>query len=179
MLGEVTINAKRIQRTATGYTVNLQSDKLTEGKQTNALLGMLPGITIQNNEISAYNLPIETIYVNGNKISNKEELAAIAAEELITVQVDLMPTGRDSGNNGGILYINTRKPKQNGCYGNTLLGAGVSPFYGFSNGRLSSVINAKIGKFSIYNYLYSGDNNIYYDAKRKQRLFNLRQFYPI
>lgn len=58
-----------------------------------------------------------------------------------------------------------RKPSRNGCYGNVLIGAGAKPFYGFSNGRFSSVINAKVGKCSIYNYLYSGDNNVYYDTK--------------
>ncbi|MBP3834719.1 MAG: outer membrane beta-barrel protein [Prevotella sp.] len=152
-LDEVTVVAKRIKDTPSGYTINLRGDRIVEGKRAGEVLQFLPGITKDGNSLKVYNIPVGSIYINGMKISNPKELEDIPADKLQEVEVEYMSSIEDplSANNG-VIRLTIERPKDGGYYGNVSGDYDATFKYGENTLGLGNVFYYGNKKVGLYNY---------------------------
>ncbi|MGP1463284.1 outer membrane beta-barrel protein [Tannerella sp.] len=170
-LEDVVVTARRIKRSPGGYAVNLQGEQTTQGKQANELLPFLPGITTENGLLKVLGQNIGVIYLDGIRIKDQKELAAIPAEQIQTVQVDYLAGSEEFASiKGAVIRIQLKKQPQGGYYGRLSGGATFMSKYGFTDDHLTSTYSYRYKKLSLYNSLYYNDSKAIGDIEN-QTLF--------
>lgn len=170
-LEDVVVTARRIKRSPGGYAVNLQGEQTTQGKQANELLPFLPGITTENGLLKVLGQNIGVIYLDGIRIKDQKELAAIPAEQIQTVQVDYLAGSEEFASiKGAVIRIQLKKQPQGGYYGRLSGGATFMSKYGFTDDHLMSTYSYRYKKLSLYNSLYYNDSKAIGDIEN-QTLF--------
>ena len=161
-LGEVMVTADRIQRSAGGYTVNLLGSTATQGRQTDEVLTLLPGVTRREGALQVLGQAVGTVYVDGIRLTDMKELAALPAERIRRVQVDYTPGSSEfASTRGAVIRITLRKELDGGYYGYVMAGADVMPKYGFSSDFAYAVYNGRFNRLSLYNvFSYTNYNLI-------------------
>lgn len=161
-LGEVMVTADRIQRSAGGYTVNLLGSTATQGRQTDEVLTLLPGVTRREGALQVLGQAVGTVYVDGIRLADTKELAALPAERIRRVQVDYTPGSSEfASTRGAVIRITLRKELDGGYYGYVMAGADVMPKYGFSSDFAYAVYNGRFNRLSLYNvFSYTNYNLI-------------------
>ena len=168
-LGEVTVTADRIRRSAGGYTANLLGSTVTQGRQTDEILAMLPGVTRREGALEVLGQAVGTVYVDGIRLTSTKELAALPADRIRRVQVDYTPGSSEfASTRGAVIRITLRKELDGGYYGYAMAGADVYSKYGFSRDFAYAVYNGRFNRLSLYNvlsytdyYLATDDENTY------------------
>jgi hypothetical protein len=152
LLQEVVVIGQRIEHKANGYVVNLKNNEISRGKQVPSLLAFLPGVTVENEAIKILSRSPHAIYVDGMKIQSNEELAAIPATQIESVEVNYLSGVNESANaKGGIIRIKLKKT-QNGGYNGYLQGGVTDDFnYGYYGEKVNNAFNARYGNLSICN----------------------------
>jgi hypothetical protein len=166
LLDEVVVVGRRIEHKANGYVVNLKNNELSRGKQAPSLLAFLPGVTEDNGAIKILSQSPHAIYVDGVKIQSKEELAAIPATQIESVEVNYLSGVSESANaKGGIIRIKLKKI-QNGGYNGYLQGGITDDFnYGYYGEKVNNAFNARYGKLSIRNSISYNRKKVFTKAE--------------
>lgn len=163
-LGEVTVTADRIRRSAGGYTANLLGSTVTQGRQTDEILAMLPGVTRREGVLQVLGQAVGTIYVDGIRLTDTKELAALPADRIRRVQVDYTPGSSEfASTRGAVIRITLRKELDGGYYGYAMAGADVMPKYGFSRDFAYAVYNGRFNRLSLYNVFSYTNHNLISD----------------
>ncbi|MDR0983070.1 MAG: outer membrane beta-barrel protein [Culturomica sp.] len=184
VLDEVVVMGKRIEHKANGYSINLKNDKIGEGKQAPELLSFLPGVNLdENNAIKILSKSPYAIYLNNVEIS-ENELKAIPASQIESVDVDYMAGMKESANaKGGIIRIKLKK-EIDGGYSGHLRGSVSDNFYsGYNGGAVDNSFSARYGKLSIYNSilydrskLYSDYQNDHFFKDRHEYIYSYEEY---
>ncbi|MDO4704241.1 outer membrane beta-barrel protein [Tannerella sp.] len=170
-LEDVIVTARRIKRSPGGYAVNLQGEETAQGKQADELLPFLPGITTENGLLKVLGQNIGVIYLDGIRIKDQKELAAIPAEQIQTVKVDYLAGSEEFASiKGAVIRIQLKKQPQGGYYGRLSAGATFMSQYGFTGDYLTSTYSYRYKKLSLYNSLYYNDSKAIGDIEN-QTLF--------
>jgi len=154
-LGNITIEASRIHHNATGYTINLRSSDITKGKQASDALGFLPGVSIEKDSYKINGLEVSEIYVDGVKLTSKDELKSIPADMIDKVKVNyLAAVKQNAADAGGTIEITLLRPSQDGYYG-SLSGSTRYQFgkNGIDDESLGGVIYYRHKNLNIYDNL--------------------------
>ena len=170
-LEDVVVTARRVKRSPGGYAVNLQGEQTAQGKQADELLPFLPGITTENGLLKVLGQNIGVIYLDGIRIKDQKELAAIPAEQIQTVQVDYLAGSEEFASiKGAVIRIQLKKQPEGGYYGRLNAGATFMSKYGFTGDHLTSTYSYRYKKLSLYNSLYYNDSKAIGDIEN-QTLF--------
>lgn len=156
LLDEVTVIGKTIKETATGYKIQLSNNDIVKGKSVTETLGFLPNITVTNGTILINGQAPSKITIDGRKVRNTEELRSLPGDFLDGVEIKFIPDAGDVTNSsGGTIAIKLKKQSTTGYYGSLSgsLNAGIKA--GLTSEGISSVVNAKTGNLSIYDWLYA------------------------
>lgn len=151
-LKEVTITARQIKRRASGYSVNLACSDLPEGKGSLEMLGYLPHINYDTGAISVFQKSPYAIYVDGVRVTDTQQLEAIPASMIKSVDVAYTAgVGEASNASGAVIKIRLKKASDGGFIGNITGRTETMPDYGYTGGRLSNYIGYRKGNLSLSN----------------------------
>lgn len=154
MIEEASVVASRTRHDANGYTVNLRSSNIAEGKQTSDAIAFLPGVSHEDGNYRINGLPVSEIYVDGVRLSSAEELKNLPADMIDKIKVNyLAGSDQNAAMTGGTIRITLRQPPQGGYYGSLTAGAVVHPSYGFSNENAGGLIYYRYKNLSVYDNL--------------------------
>ncbi len=153
-LSGVTIKGSRIHHDATGYTINLRSSDIAKGKQASDMLAFLPGVSKEEDTYKINGLQASEIYVDGVKLTSKDELKNIPADMIDKVKVKYFAgVNQDAASAGGTIEITLHKPSEGSYYGSVWGGAEYKPSFGFSDENLGALIYYRYKNLSIYDNL--------------------------
>lgn len=151
-LKEVTVSTTQIKRRASGYSVNLAGSNLPEGKGSLELLGYLPLISYDNGTISVLQRPPYAIYVDGVKVTDTQQLEAIPASMIRSVDVAYTAGVSEASNaSGAVIRIRLKRAADGGFIGNVTGRAEAMPDYGYTGERFTNYIGYRTGKLSVSN----------------------------
>ncbi len=153
-LSGVTIKGSRIHHDATGYTINLRSSDIAKGKQASDMLPFLPGVSKEGDTYKINGLQASEIYVDGVKLTSKDELKNIPADMIDKVKVNyLAGVNQNAADAGGTIEITLHKPAEGGYYGSVSASTSYQASNGIDMGNLGGVIYYRHKNLSIYNNL--------------------------
>ena len=153
-LSGVTIKGSRIQHDATGYTINLRSSDIAKGKQASDMLAFLPGVSKEGDTYKINGLQASEIYVDGVKLTSKDELKNIPADMIDKVKVNyLAGVNQNAADAGGTIEITLHKPAEGGYYGSVSAGTRYEASNSIDQGNLGGVIYYRHKNLSIYDNL--------------------------
>lgn len=168
LLLEVEVTRQRIKNRSNGYTFYLKDSETAKGKQIPELLAYLPGVSNNDNGIEILSRAPHAIYVDGVKIQNIEELKAIPATSIESVDVSYTAGVNESADSkGGLLKIKLRKEIDGGFSGNVRASVEMMPYYGYTGESASNLFRAKYGKLSIHNSMRYGHSLLLEDAEEE------------
>lgn len=151
-LKEVTVSSTQIKRRASGYSVNLAGSNLPDGKGSLELLGFLPLINYDNGAINVLQRPPYAIYVDGVRVTDTQQLEAIPASMIKSVDVAYTAgVSEASSASGAVIKIRLKKAADGGFIGNVTGRAEAMPDYGYTGERLTNYIGYRTGKLSLSN----------------------------
>lgn len=169
MLNDVVIKAERIKRNPNGYVVNLKNDRSVKGKKTDELLTQLPGITSEDGSLKILFQSASAIYLNGVKIKNEQELQAIPADYLESVEVNYMAGSDEMASaQGGIIRIKLKKENEGGYSGNLFAEIQEMPEYGHTGENISNVFSYQYKKLNVYNVISFRHNQAIGDTENNR-----------
>jgi len=153
-LGNVTIEASRIHHDATGYTINLRSSGIAKGKQAADALAFLPSVSKEEDSYKINGLKVSEIYVDGVKLTSKDELNNIPADMIDKVKVNYIAgVKQNAADAGGTIEITLHKPAEGGYYGSVSAGTRYQSANGIDMGNASGVIYYRHKNMSVYDNL--------------------------
>lgn len=151
-LQEVSIAANSIKHRASGYTVNLTRSSLPEGKGSLEMLGFLPLVSYDEGSLTVLSQKPYAIYVDGIKLTDQQQLEAIPASMIKSVDVAYAAGVNEASNaSGAVIRIKLKKESDGGFTGNVSGRSEVMPEYGYTGGQLTGYIGLRKGKLSISN----------------------------
>ena len=114
-LEAVRITADRVQQRPGGYDLQLAGSSLAKGKRGQEVLRMLPGLTVEDGKLQVLGQPAAAIYIDGVKVADEREVAALEGTQIESVKVDYL-SGVDEAAEarGGVVRITLVKEKING-----------------------------------------------------------------
>ncbi|MBE6316328.1 MAG: hypothetical protein E7078_06775, partial [Bacteroidales bacterium] len=153
-LNNVIIEGSRIHHEATGYTINIRSSDIAKGKQASDMLAFLPGVSKEGDTYKINGLQASEIYVDGVKLTSKDELKNIPADMIDKVKVKYFAgVNQDAASAGGTIEITLHKPSEGSYYGSVWGGAEYESSFGFSDENLGALIYYRYKNLSIYDNL--------------------------
>ena len=136
LLPNATITRRQLHYDADGYTVHLNRSGLT-GLQ---LLSLLPDLTYQGEELLLDGLPVLAYYLNGEQLTDADELLQLPSELIESVRVN---------HRTRTIHVTLRKPKDGGYHGSLV--AEADCYESSMENRVGAVWYSSHGKTSIYN----------------------------
>jgi hypothetical protein len=157
-LNEVVVSPQFINHQPDRYNISLQGNPVAKGKTAGEVIGLLPGVYTQDNNIIITGRNVSNIYINDRKITDRKELHAIQAEYIDNIEV-IYTTGSEykASEMGGIIKIKLKKNHDYGYYGSVSSGITFNTEYGNTNDDVDFVFNYGKNKINIYNYLRYND----------------------
>lgn len=107
LLDEAVVQGKRVSRKANNIKVNIKGSSLENIGTTMDVLREIPRVVIQGDEISILGKGTPSIYLNGRKVLNIDEILNIKSSEIKTIEVLGNPNGRYGVNASSAIVITT------------------------------------------------------------------------
>ena len=153
-LSNVIIEGSRIHHDATGYTINVRSSDIAKGKQASDMLAFLPGVSKEGDTYKINGLQVSEIYVDGVKLTSKDELKNIPADMIDKVKINyLAGVNQNAADAGGTIEITLHKPAEGGYYGLVSADTRYLASNGIDKESLGGVIYYRYKNLSIYDNL--------------------------
>lgn len=73
------------------------------------VLGQLPMIQVEGNNVSIVGKGVPEIYIDGHPLRNNEELVRLQSDNIRTVELEMAPGARYDSNTSAVLKITTRR----------------------------------------------------------------------
>ena len=118
------------------------------------MLAFLPGVSKEGDTYKINGLQASEIYVDGVKLTSKDELKNIPADMIDKVKVNyLAGVNQNATDAGGTIEITLHKPAEGGYYGSVSAGTSYQASNGIDQGNLGGVIYFRHKNLSIYDNL--------------------------
>ena len=117
MLGEVTVKANRIVRTAKGLSVNVNNTVLSKLGDAKDVLKHIPFVMVKNEDISVLGKGEPLIYINNRKLLDNDELKQIQSSDIKKVEVITNPGAEYNATVNAVIKIYTSRPVGEGLGG--------------------------------------------------------------
>ncbi len=150
-LDAVTVIGDKIDHKPNGYSVYLENDPITDGRQVNEMLSFLPGVNADDDAVQIFSREVHAIYINGIKIQDIVELNAIQASDVESIDIDYISGVEEAADaKGGVIRIQLKKMRDGGYSGYLQAAAGIN-MYGYNGESIYAMYRARYGKLSIHN----------------------------
>ena len=118
------------------------------------MLAFLPSVSKEGDTYKINGLEVSEIYVDGVKLTSKDELKNIPADMIDKVKINyLAGANQDVADAGGTIEITLHKPAEGGYYGSVSVGTRYQASNGMDEGNLGGVIYYRHKNLSIYDNL--------------------------
>ena len=117
MLGEVTVKANHIVRTAKGLSVNVNNTVLGKLGDAKDVLKHIPFVMVKNEDISVLGKGEPLIYINNRKLLDNDELKQIQSSDIKKVEVITNPGAEYDATVDAVIKIYTSHPVGEGLGG--------------------------------------------------------------
>ena len=117
MLGEVTVKANHIVRTAKGLTVNVNNTVLGKLGDAKDVLKHIPFVMVKNDDVSVLGKGEPLIYINNRKLLDNDELKQIQSSDIKKVEVITNPGAEYDASVNAVIKIYTSCPVGEGLGG--------------------------------------------------------------
>lgn len=117
MLGEVTVKANRIVRTAKGLTVNVNNTVLGKLGDAKDVLKHIPFVMVKNDDVSVLGKGEPLIYINNRKLLDNDELKQIQSSDIKKIEVITNPGAEYEASVNAVIKIYTSRPVGEGLGG--------------------------------------------------------------
>ncbi len=117
MLGEVTVKANHIVRTAKGLSVNVNNTVLGKLGDAKDVLKHIPFVMVKNEDISVLGKGEPLIYINNRKLLDNDELKQIQSSDIKKVEVITNPGAEYEASVNAVIKIYTSRPVGEGLGG--------------------------------------------------------------
>ena len=105
-IDNITVVTSRIRQKANGFSLNLANSKLADTFSFDQMMSMLPYVQANEGNVSIYGKTASAVYVDGVKVTDKEQLRVLRPEMIARIEVDYFNTGSESASDpGGIMRI--------------------------------------------------------------------------
>lgn len=167
MLGEVTVKANRIVRTAKGLTVNVNNTVLGKLGDARDVLKHIPFVVVKNDDVSVIGKGSPIIYINNRKLLDNDELKQIQSSDIKKIEVITNPGAEYDATVNVVIKIHTSRPVGEGLGG--YINEGVDAERNISHYGTAS-LNYRNGgldifgslKYSRYSYEYNQRLNTHF-----------------
>ena len=118
-LGQVVVKGRFVTYDTKGYRANIQAIPMLKGQPLDDVLRFMPGISITNNQISAYHENIIAVYVNGKRLRvNGDDLLQLLhtynSQNIKNIELQNSTVEANASGSGYVLRINTLNPQDGG-----------------------------------------------------------------
>ncbi len=117
MLGEVTVKANRVVRTAKGLSVNVKNTVLGKLGDAKDVLKHIPFVMVKNEDISVLGKGEPLIYINNRKLLDNDELKQIQSSDIKKIEVITNPGAEYEASVNAVIKIYTSRPVGEGLGG--------------------------------------------------------------
>ena len=117
MLGEVTVKANHIVRTAKGLSVNVNNTVLGKLGDAKDVLKHIPFVMVKNDDVSVLGKGEPLIYINNRKLLDNDELKQIQSSDIKKVEVITNPGAEYEASVNAVIKIYTSRPVGEGLGG--------------------------------------------------------------
>lgn len=160
MLGEVTVKANRVVRTAKGLTVNVNNTVLGKLGDAKDVLKHIPFVMVKNDDVSVIGKGEPVIYINNRKLLDNDELKQIQSSDIKKIDVITNPGTEYDATVNAVIKIYTSRPVGEGLGG--FINEGIRSERNISHNGTASLNYRKGGldlfgslNYSRYNYEYN------------------------
>lgn len=119
-LGEVTVKRKRPMQHLSkgGIVTTVKGSVLSIAGNAVDVIGQLPGVRIEDEQISILGKGYPNFYINGRKLNDLSELSRLSSNEIESIEVLNNPGARYSAETKSVILIKTIRKKGEGLSGN-------------------------------------------------------------
>ena len=151
-LKDVKITGNAIQNSASGYKVNVKSLLFAKDRMLTDLLPYLPGINIDQEQITILGKAVTAFYIDGVRNTDPAVLKSLSSERIETIEVDYL-AGVDESKSavGGVIRITTRRDANNGYSGDVRGALMLQPSNGLYDQHIANTLSASVGKLYVFN----------------------------
>lgn len=118
-LGEVTIKSNKPMQTLSkgGIVTTVKGTVLSIAGNAVDVIGQMPGVRIEDEEISVFGKGTPIIYINGRKLTDMGELSRLSSKEIESVEVLNNPGAKYSAETKSVILIKTIRKTGEGLSG--------------------------------------------------------------
>ena len=118
-LGEVTVRATRSSTTMKGNALvtNVEGSSLAIAGTANDVLTRVPMVVSNGGKLEVFGKGTPTIYINGRKVNDLQELSQLNSNDIKNVSVITNPGASYAANLKSVIIIRTKPPKGDGFSG--------------------------------------------------------------
>ncbi len=153
LLPNTLVTRRQLRYDADGYTVRPNRRGMTALQ----LLGLLPELTTQEEGLLLNGKPVQAYYLNGERITDAEELRQLPSEMIEEVRVS---HGTHS------VHLTLRRPTDGGYYGSVT--AETEGYEASAESRLGAVWYARYGKTSLFNRFSAGYDDVSHNISQNE-----------
>ncbi len=116
ILGEVTVRAQLPKTKLTGNSMitSIQGSVLEKSGTAKEMLAKVPGMTLKDDELEVLGKGSPIFYINGRKMTDKDELKRLRSEEILNVEVITNPGAQYDATVTAVVRIKTRRHEGSG-----------------------------------------------------------------
>ncbi len=170
MLGEVTVKANRVVRTAKGLSVNVKNTVLGKLGDAKDVLKHIPFVMVKNEDISVLGKGEPLIYINNRKLLDNDELKQIQSSDIKKIEVITNPGAEYEASVNAVIKIYTSRPVGEGLGG--YISEGVETERNISHYGTAS-LNYRKGGLDIFGSVNYSRFNYEYNQRLTERYSNL------
>ncbi|MBP3299760.1 MAG: TonB-dependent receptor [Muribaculaceae bacterium] len=158
-LGEVTVRATRPSTTMKGNALvtNVEGSSLAIAGTANDVLTRVPMVVNTDGKLEVFGKGEPTIYINGRKVNDIQELRQLNSNDIKNVSVITNPGASYAANVKAVILIRTKPPKGDGFSGTLRTDNGFQHYFRTGNSIDMKYRTGGLELFANYGWWY-GDN---------------------
>lgn len=153
LLPNTLVTRRQIRYDADGYTVRLNR----RGMNGMQLLALLPDLTAQEEGMMLNGEPVQAYYLNGERLTDAEELRLLPSEMIEEVRVSHRTHS---------VHLTLRRPADGGYYGS--VSAETDRYEASSESQVGGVWYARYGKTSLFNRFGAAYDDVNHDISQSK-----------
>jgi hypothetical protein len=110
----ITTSVPLFSRKNNHLIVNVENSLLSSVGMANDVIKRIPGVSVQENEITVFSKGSPIVYINNRKIYDKTELQRLQSTDIATIELITNPGAKYDAEGAAILLIKTKKNTANG-----------------------------------------------------------------
>ena len=160
-LGEVTVHASRPSTTMKGNALvtNVEGSSLAIAGTANDVLTRVPMVVNTDGKLEVFGKGEPTIYINGRKVNDLQELTQLNSNDIKNVSVITNPGASYAANVKSVIIIRTKPPKGDGFSGTFRSDNGFQHYFRTGNSIDLKYRTGGLELFANYGWWYGNNRN--------------------